>query len=135
MAIESINSKDYNKAKEYFDKAEELRLNFPNIETYNLYKLIVKKLVDNNIKVICMQYPVRSIKPLQEPLKNEPYYDKLTFISNEKLFKDALIKKNYNEIFSDQFAADFGHCTNLGNTLIAKNVVNTLEKILDLKQK
>ena len=80
-----------------------------------------------------MQYPVRSIKPLQEQLKNEPYYDKITFISNEQLFKNALMKKSYNDLFIDQFAGDFGHCTKLGNTIIVKNVVNTLEKILNLK--
>ena len=45
------------------------------------------------------------------------------------------MKKNYDEIFKDQFAGDFGHCTDLGNTMIAENVVNTLEKILNLKQK
>ena len=134
MAIQQLKQKNYKKAQEYFDKAEELRVNFPDIETYNLYKLIVKKLIDNNIKVICMQYPIRSILPLQEQLKNEPYYDKITFISNEKLFKDALMKKNYDDLFCDQFAGDFGHCTDLGNTLIAKNIVNTLENILDLKQ-
>ncbi len=135
LAIKETEVKNYLKAQEYFDKAEEIRLNFPNTETYNLYKLIVKKLIDNNIKVICMQYPIRNILSLQEQLKNESYYNILTFISNEKLFKDALMDKEYNEIFSDQFAGDFGHCTDLGNTMIAENVVNTLEKMLDLKEK
>ena len=44
-----------------------------------------------------MQYPVRSIIPLEEQLKKESYYDKLVFVSNEKLFKKALMKKNYDE--------------------------------------
>lgn len=131
LAIESIEQKDYRKAQEYFNKAEEIRLNYPNIETYNLYKLIVKKFMDNNIKVICMQYPVRSILPLQEQLKKESYYDKITFISNEKLFKEALMKKSYDEIFFDQFSGDFGHCIDLGNTMIAENIVKTLEKLVN----
>ncbi len=134
IGIEKLGQKDYQEAEKYFNKAEEIRLNFPNIETYDLYKLIIKKLIDNNIKVICMQYPVRSIIPLEEQLKKESYYDKLVFVSNEKLFKKALMKKNYDEIFDDQFAGDFGHCTELGNMLIAENVVNTLENILNLKQ-
>ena len=134
LAIDAIEQKDYKKAQNYFDNIEKIRLNFPNMDQYDLYKLIVKKLIDNNIKVICMQYPIRSIKTLQVQLKNELYYDKLTFISNEKLFKDILMKKNYDDLFNDQFAGDFGHCTDLGNTLIAENVVHTLEKILDLKQ-
>ena len=129
MAIEYLNKKEYEKAEECFNKAEELRLNFPNTEVYNLYKLIIKKLINNNIKVICMQYPVRSIKPLQEQLKAESYYDKITFISNEKLFKDALKEKPYNDLFTDQFGGDFGHCTNLGNTMIAENIISILEKL------
>ena len=133
MAIENMSKKEYEKAYEYFNKAEENRLNFPNIETYNLYKLIIKKMIDKNIKVICMQYPVRSIKSLQEQLKEEQYYKELTFISNEKIFKDALMEKKYYEIFVDQFAGDFGHCTNLGNTMIAENIVKTLENMLNLK--
>ena len=133
--IQQFTSKNYQQAEEYFKKAEQLRLQYPDTETYNLYKLVIKKLIDHNIKVICMQYPVRSILPLQIQLKNEPYYNKITFISNEKLFKDALMKKNFRDLFVDQFAGDFGHCTDLGNTLIAKNIVNTLEKILDLKEK
>jgi hypothetical protein len=134
IAMQYLKEKNYQMAEKFFNKAEEIRLNFPNTKTYNLYKLIVKKLINNNIKVICMQYPVRSILPLQEQLKNEPYYNELTFISNEKLFKDALMKKNFNEIFKDQSSGDFGHCTDLGNTMIAENVVNTLQKILNLKE-
>ena len=134
LAYEYLGQKNYKKAQEFFDKAEQIRLKFPNEEMYNLYKLIIKKLTDKNIKVICMQYPVRNINSLQEQLKNEYYYDKLTFISNEKNFKDYLMNKKYNDLFVDLFAGDFGHCTDLGNTLIAENIVNTLENILDLKQ-
>ena len=132
-AISCLNKKNFKKAQEYFDKAEELRLNSPNTETYGLYKLIIKKLIDNNIKVICMQYPVRSVNSLKEQLKNESYFDKITFISNEENFKKALMNKNYDEIFNDQFAGDFGHCTELGNTMIAENIVNTLEKLINKK--
>ena len=131
--IESLEQKNLTEFNEYCNKLEILRLFYPDTQTYKLYKLIVKKLVDNNIKVICMQYPIRSIKPLQEQLKDEPYYDKLTFISNEKTFKNALINNSFSALFVDQFAGDFGHCTDLGNTIIAENVVKTLENILDLK--
>ena len=135
LAINAIEQKNYKKAQEYFDKAEEIRLNFPNTKIYNLYKLIIKKLIDNNIKVICMQYPVRSIDPLRKQLENELYYKDLVFVSNERLFKEALMKNDYRKIFTDQFAGDFGHNSDVCNEMIAKNVVNTLEKILKLQQK
>lgn len=133
IALQYLKQKDYQKAEQFFTEAEEKRLKFPDETKYELYKLILRKLNDKNIKIICMQYPIRSIKPLQEQLKKESYYDRITFVSNEKIFKKALMKKDYEEIFRDQFAGDFGHCTDLGNTLIAKNIVNTLENILNLE--
>jgi len=127
-AIYYMELKDYAKADKYFNMAEEIRLRFPNKQARRLYRLIVQKLIDNNIKVICMQYPVRSIKPLQNILKDTPYYDKITFVSNEEIFKQALREKTYNEIFCDQFGGDFGHCID-GDSLIAENIAKTLIKI------
>ena len=66
---------------------------------------------------------------MPEPLKPESYYDTITYISNETLFKNALKDKPYNDLFTDQFGGDFGHCTNLGNTMIAENIINILEKL------
>jgi hypothetical protein len=125
-----MDKKDYSKAEEYFAKAEEVRLKYPREQTYNLYKLIVDKLVDNNIKVLSMQYPVRSIKPLKQMLKNEEYYDRIIFINNENNFKDLLKTKQFKEVFEDQFAGDFGHYKQDGSVLIAENVIARLEKII-----
>jgi len=130
LAIESSDKKDYKKAEEYFRTAEELRLKYPNKQTYGLYKLIIKKLTDNNIKVICMQYPVRSIEPLKQMLKNEQYYGRIEFLSNEENFKNMLKEKQFFEIFSDQFAGDFGHYKQEGGTLIAENLVESLSKLV-----
>lgn len=131
LAIESMDKKDYKKAEEYFKKSEDFRLQYPNKQTYELYKLIIKKLTNNNIKVICMQYPVRSIASLKEMLKNEEDYNKIEFLSNEDNFKQALKEKKYNEIFSDRFAGDFGHYKQEGSVLIAENVVKSLDNLLN----
>lgn len=126
MAIENLKSGNYSKTEEYFAMAEKIRLNFPNKQTHKLYKSIIQKTVDLNIKTICMQYPVRSIETLKSILKNEDYYNKITFVSNEYIFKQMLKKHPYNYIFNDQFAGDFGHCNALGNQLIAENVAKTI---------
>jgi hypothetical protein len=76
-----------------------------------------------------MQYPVRSIEPLKILLKNEDYYNKIIFISNEENFKEALKKYKTEDIFQDMFKGTFGHCTDLGNTLIAENVAENIEKL------
>jgi hypothetical protein len=36
-------------------------------------------------------------------------------------------------MFTDRFRRDFGHCTDYGNTLIAENVVQTLEELTGTK--
>jgi hypothetical protein len=130
LAIENMEKKDYEKAEEYFRIAENLRLEHPNKHTNEIYRLILKKLTDKNIKVICMQYPVRSVELLKNILKNEQYYNKIEFISNENNFKDLLKKKKFNEIFTDQFAGDFGHYKKEGGTLIAENLVERLSKLV-----
>ncbi|GAB1402518.1 hypothetical protein MASR1M68_14290 [Elusimicrobiota bacterium] len=134
IAIDSMAEKDFKKAEEYFAIAEEIRLKYPKESTYNLYKLILDKLIKNNVKVLCMQYPIRSIESLKNNLKDEQYYARIELISNEHIFKQQLKEKKYNELFKDQFAGDFGHCTDFANRLIAGNVAETLQNLLSRKE-
>lgn len=131
IAVDYVRQKNFGKAEVYFNMADELRLNFPNKETNRIYKLIVKKLIDSNIKVICMQYPVRNVKPLKKIFKYEEYYDKIIFVSNEDNFKKALKEQGYDKLFKDQVSGDIGHCNDYGNALIADNVIETLETLSD----
>lgn len=129
MAIENLKSGNYSKAEEYFAAAETIRLNFPNKQTNKLYKSIIQKTVNMNIKTICMQYPVRSVEILKTILKDEDFYNKVTFVSNENIFKEILKKHPYKYVFTDQFAGDFGHCTPVGNQMIAENVAKTIVEV------
>jgi hypothetical protein len=129
LAIESLKDGNFGQADKYFMLAEELRLNSPNKKTNDLYKSIIKKTIIYNKRIICMQYPVRSIIPLKKILSNEYYSDEIIFLSNEKNFKEMLKKYPYNYIFIDQFAGDFGHCTHFGNKLIAENAAKTIIEI------
>lgn len=131
MAIESMDGKDYKTAEEYFKTAEEIRMNYPNNYTYYYYKLIVGELLKNNVRVICMQYPVRSIEPLRKMFEKESYYGSLTFVSNEKSFKSMLKKNKYRDLFFDQFAGDFGHYNEKSGTVISKNIIAAVEKKLN----
>ncbi|MDD5022377.1 MAG: hypothetical protein PHR82_09665, partial [Endomicrobiaceae bacterium] len=79
-------------------------------------------------KIIAMQYPVRSVKPLQNILKD---FNNIIFVSNEKNFKERLKTTNCKMIFKDLFAGDFGHCTDLGNQMIADNLADTLVKLIN----
>lgn len=129
-AIYYMEKKEYEKADMYFEKADKIRYKKaldPSGER------IIKKLIDSNVKVVFMQYPLRSIESLKKIFRSKDWYDELIFISNEYNFKQALKRKKYTDIFYDQFAGDYGHCLGFGNTMIADNVVKTLEDLLKLK--
>ncbi len=95
--------------------------------TEHNYKRIVNMILSKGIKLICMQYPVRSVEPLKEMLNDR---SQIVFVENKNNFAEVLKKAEYSRYFSDNFAGDFGHCTRAGNRLIAENVSNVIfEKV------
>lgn len=131
IAVNYLEHKDYPNSEKYFELAEMYRMKYYNLGTKITYSKIVDEVFNHNIQLIAVQYPVRSIKSLQNILKNTEYYDKIIFVSNELSFKQALKIKKYDEIFLDRFAGDFGHCTKLGNEMIAENVCKVIIDYLD----
>ena len=124
-AIEFIKNKDIDNAEKFFNKAEQYRLKHFSFNTFKTYNAIVDISIKNNIKFIAMQYPMRSINSLKKILYSNKNYKNIIFISNEENFKKYLYNiGSYDDLFVDQFAGDFGHCTELGNKMIAENVKN-----------
>ena len=68
---------------------------------------------------------MRNIEPLKRIFNEKK---DLIFVDNERLFKEAVEKEDYNEYFNDIFAGDFGHCTPKGNRLLAENIANEILK-------
>ena len=118
LALAYLDKGDSKKAKEYFKRAESVRMAlFPETTKYN-YNELVDIALDQNITVLCMQYPLREISSLKKLIE----HDNVVFVSNETIFKEAIREKGYDYYFSDSFAGDFGHCTDEGDLLIAKNL-------------
>ncbi len=110
-------------AKKYERKMERLRLNYYNPVTVDNY-LKLKEILDRRgIRLVCVQYPMRSIEPLKKIFQGR---EGIIFVDNEKIFKDALKMAGYKEYFRDMFGGDFGHCTVKGNRLLAQNIANTI---------
>ncbi len=99
--------------------------NYYNPVTYNNYWKIREILKQKRIKLICVQYPLRSIEPLTKMFNRD---ERIIFVDNEKIFKDAIKKENYWEYFIDMFAGDFGHCTRRGNKLLAGHIAGAILK-------
>ena len=95
-----------------------------NITRLNYLKL--KEVIDRwHIRLICVQYPVRSVSPLKKIFEAQPG---VLFVDNEDTFKNAIKLSHYDEYFIDMFAGDFGHCTKKGNKLLAEDVASVILK-------
>ena len=70
-----------------------------------------------------MQYPVRSVEPLKKIFTDK---ESLVFVDNEKIFKEAMARENYDTYFVDKFRDDFGHCTVKGDRLLDENAANVI---------
>ncbi len=90
------------------------------------YLQLTQILAKRRIALIAVQYPNRAVLPLEEMLAN---LSEVVIVDNQQVFEDALKKYPYDDLFTDRFAGDFGHCTTLGNALLAGHVA---EAILNL---
>lgn len=115
----------YDLSEEYLRRAEELRPDYPLQVTINNYREIKNILDRENIKLVCMQYPMRSIEPWKKIFGGER---NIIFVDNERVFKDAMKDMSYGDLFKDMFAGDFGHCTDKGNRLLAENAADVITK-------
>ncbi|MFH0739383.1 MAG: tetratricopeptide repeat protein [Candidatus Omnitrophota bacterium] len=111
---------------EYFKKANKLREEYYNPMIARNYLKFKKILDKRKIKLVCVQYPVRSVEPLKKIFEEQQ--KTISFVDNEKVFKEALRKTSYKEYFVDIFGGDFGHCTEKGNRLLAENIANVILK-------
>ncbi|MDO8602282.1 MAG: tetratricopeptide repeat protein, partial [Candidatus Omnitrophota bacterium] len=110
----------------YAKKADSFRDKYYNINTANNYYKLKHILDKRNIKLVCAQYPICNIKPLKRVFEEEA--GGIIFVDNEKIFKDAVRKTSYKEYFIDMFGGDFGHCTDKGNDLLARNIADAILK-------
>jgi len=92
------------------------------IQNYRTLKKIVTK---KGIKLVSIQYPMRSVEPLKKIFKDK---ESLVFVDNEKIFEEAVARENYEKYFIDRFGRNFGHCTVKGDRLLAENAANVILK-------
>lgn len=131
LGVFYLNQGNEQKAREFFLKAKTLRNeNIMRMTCLNI-RFLARRAIERGLLPIFVQYPVRSIEPLEEIL--EPFGDKVVIVSNEDSFKDGILKHGYCCYFEDSFAWDFGHMTDVGKELISKNIMSALEQRLQNK--
>lgn len=127
LATLYMETGQYNPAEEYLEKANTIRLDYYNPLTVDNY-IKIKSIFDRRgIKLVCVEYPMRSIESLKKIFKEE---NGIIFIDNENIFKERVYKDGYDKYFSDRFGGAFGHCRTEGNMLLAGNIANAILKKL-----
>jgi len=116
------------KARRYAERDAELSLADFRPQTRRNYERLVDKVRARGSLMIAMQYPMLSVAPLRKMLEDRG--DRIIFVDNEAIFKDALRDHPYAELFVDQFGGAFGHPTAKGDALIAENVLHAILRIL-----
>ncbi len=104
------------------------RLDAPGLRTCNPvtaqnYRKLKEILEAKGVKLVCVAYPDRSVKPLKEIFQDDK---DVMFVSNEKTFKEAVRREGYGAYFVDAAGGDFGHCTQKGNRLLARNIADVI---------
>ncbi len=117
--------KDFDTIKKYHKTADDLRFQYYIPVTIANYRKLYDILEKRKIKLVCVQYPVRGIKPLKSLFIGQ---EDIVFVDNEEIFKQAILKGGYKEYFTDMFGGDFGHCTPKGNKLLAENIASVILK-------
>jgi tetratricopeptide (TPR) repeat protein len=116
----------------HFDKNDrDKKTNFNNSTMYN-YIVLRNILKERRVKYVCMQYPMRDVRLLKYVFDGDK---DIVFVDNEKAFKDVVLKDGYGVYFRDSFAGDFGHCTDKGNQLLARNISDVLVREVFSKDK
>lgn len=125
-----------NNIKAEYPKYNITFLKDPNFNTKQIKKSYIelaKLLKERNIIYICMGYPTININMFKNIFNETNLKDCIIFVSNEHNFNNYLKNKDYFSVFTDQFAGTFGHCTDLGNTMIAENVGNVILNLTNKK--
>ncbi|MFA5101319.1 MAG: tetratricopeptide repeat protein, partial [Candidatus Omnitrophota bacterium] len=115
----------YDAAMEYSQKVNNLDSTRFRPVTVNSYRLLKEKLDTRGIRLICVQYPMRSVAALMNIFENKTG---VIFVDNEESFKQLVRDAGVKQVFRDLFAGDFGHCTDKGNRLLAQNIAEAILK-------
>jgi tetratricopeptide (TPR) repeat protein len=115
--------KDLEAARAWGDKAYRLRMKYYNPQTRSNYRRVKETVLGQGIRLVCVQYPMRSIEPLKKMFSDT---EGVLFVDNSAVFREAVQRSRYEDYFTDIFAGDFGHCTPEGNRLLAENIAQAI---------
>lgn len=99
----------------------------PHPLTINSFNDFAEIVTAKGKQLIIVQYPLMSIEPLKNAVKLRT---NVTFVENKVNFEQAIAKSGREEYFVDLLTPLFGHGTEEGNRLIAKNLAETITSLI-----
>jgi tetratricopeptide (TPR) repeat protein len=127
LATISANDGRTAQANEYYEKARRAVEAGPmssGPSTARNYQALKAILDRRKIKLVCVQYPMRSVASLKEIFAGQA--DGVIFVDNEGPFRAAVGRDGVAAYFRDMFGGDFGHCTDKGNQLLGENIAKAI---------
>ncbi len=94
-----------------------------NPVTQKNYRALAQILAKRGIGLVAVQYPHRPLAGLEDMLSSQRG---IVFVDNQEIFQKEIEKVGYEQVFTDRFAGDFGHCTPKGNALLAEHIVQVI---------
>jgi tetratricopeptide (TPR) repeat protein len=110
-------------ANEYAEKVHQVESGDTAARIVKSYHRLKEILDKKGIKLVCVQFPLRNVDPLKRIFAN---YKDVIFVDNERLFREAVKRSGYKEYFRDMFSGDYGHFTQKGNELLARNIADVI---------
>lgn len=99
------------------------------------YRKLFEILKSRGIAYVAMQYPLLPVSDLMSYFEGIEDRASVRFVSNVEIFTEALTTKQYDELFVDRFAGNFGHTTKIGSILIAESAASAILAAVGLEQK
>ncbi len=108
----------------------EIRTDAKEITSIENYRKLADLVLSHHACLIIMQYPTLSIESLKQDLGPLATHELVDLISNEQNFNSKIATDGYSSLFWDRFGNTFGHATEVGNSLIAMNLLPIVQKRL-----
>ena len=109
-------------------QARTLRAERPNPATVRNYRRLAARVLESGAALIAMQYPRRDPDLLRRML--DGWSPPVIVQDQTEGFERALAHQPYDALFTDRFGGDFGHTTEAGDRLIARQVLDAVLRVL-----
>ncbi len=113
-------------ADRHLATANGLRDQLDHSFTARSYRALHRALRNRGIRLVASQYPGRSIGEVREMLDDA---NDVVFVDNALVFRAAVDQHGFWSVYNDEFAGDFGHMTDLGKEVLARNVAESVRGI------